>query len=79
MRSSYIKKLDAAINDLTYFLEKEYSSRFKDLSIKEDRQLFFLANILARLKLIAGEIKEEEKILIFSRLKAQEKELQSIT
>lgn len=66
MRSSYRKKLDVVINELSSFLGNDFSSRFKYLSPKEDRQLFFLANILAKLKLISKEI-EEEKILIFPK------------
>ena len=65
MRSSYRKKLEETITDLSFYLEKDYSSRFKHLSPKEDRQLFFLAQILTKLKNISKEIKEEEKILVF--------------
>lgn len=72
MRSSYRKKLDTVVSDLSYFLAKDFSSRFKDLSHKEDRQLFFLANILAKLRLISEEIKNEEKILVFPKLKEEE-------
>ncbi|MBI1858014.1 MAG: hypothetical protein HYR97_02740 [Candidatus Melainabacteria bacterium] len=68
MRSNYRKKLDGVIEDLSFFLKKDYSSRFKDLSASEDRQLFFLANILAKLKIISSEIKHEEKVLIFPYL-----------
>lgn len=69
MRSSYRKKLDDIINDLSFYLERDYSSRFKHLTPKEDRQLFFLAGVLTRLKNISTEIKEEEKILVFPTLK----------
>ncbi|MBI3308151.1 MAG: hypothetical protein HYZ79_02120 [Candidatus Melainabacteria bacterium] len=68
MRSNYRKKLDGVIEDLSFFLKKDYSSRFKDLSASEDRQLFFFANILAKLKIISSEIKHEEKVLIFPYL-----------
>ena len=71
MRSSYRKKLEDTITDLTHYLERDYSSKFKHLTPKEDRQLFFLATILTKLKNISKEIKEEEKILIFPTLKQQ--------
>ena len=57
--------LDNTINEFSFFLEREFSSRFKNLSNREDRQLFFLARILARLKYISKEIKEDEKVLTF--------------
>ena len=56
--------LDNVINDLSFFLEKEYSSRFKKLSDKEDRHLFSLAKILVQLKHIHEEILED-KIITF--------------
>ena len=71
MRSSYRKKLEDTITDLTHYLERDYSSKFKHLTPKEDRQLFFLATILTKLKNISKEIKEEEKILIFPTLKQE--------
>lgn len=76
MRSNYIKKIDKIIEDLSAFLYRDFSSRFRNLSTKEDRQLFFLANILAKLKLVSEEIKHEEKVLVFPKL--LEKELQEI-
>ena len=68
MTKPYKMKLENVINDLSYFLEKDYSSRFKTLTDKEDRQLFFLARILTKLKLILEEVKEDEKILVFPTL-----------
>lgn len=65
MKKPYREKLDNVINELTFFLEKDYSSKFKDLSEKEDRQLFFLARILTRLKHISEDIKDDEKIIAF--------------
>lgn len=68
MAELYRTKLDILIDDFSLFLEKNYSSRFKELTEKEDRQLFFLARILTRLKHISEDIKEKEKILIHPTL-----------
>ena len=65
MSKTYRKKLESIISGLTFFLEHDYSSRFKNLTDREDRQLFFLAKILAGLKRISEEIKEDDKILVF--------------
>ncbi len=54
-------KLENIIEELSDFLEKDFSSRFRNLSVKEDRQLFFLAKILTRLKQIANGNKNESK------------------
>lgn len=59
------KKLDNITNELSMFLEKEYSSQFKNLTNKEDRHLFFLAKILTHLKQVSEEMKEDEKIVVF--------------
>jgi len=69
MKKEIRKNLDFTINELEVFLEKDFSSRFKSLSHREDRQLFFLASVLTRLKSLSNEIKEEEKILIFPILR----------
>jgi molybdopterin converting factor small subunit len=69
MKKEIRKNLDFTINELESFLEKDFSSRFKALSHREDRQLFFLASVLTRLKSLSNEIKEEEKILIFPTLR----------
>lgn len=66
-------KLNNTIKELTCFIEKDYSSHFKLLTPREDRQLFFLARILVDLKKIAKEVNEEEKIIAFPLLKAEEK------
>ena len=67
-------KLDNIIKELTIFLERDFSSQFRNLSNKEDRQLFFLAKILTQLKQIsnAGKSvnknepkKEDKKIISF--------------
>ena len=50
-------KLDNIIKELTDFLERDFSSQFRNLSNKEDRQLFFLAKTLTQLKQIANESK----------------------
>ena len=68
MKKEYKIQLGNIIRDLSLFLERDFSSRFKNLSDKEDRQLFFLARILTRLKHISEEIKEEEKIIVFPTL-----------
>ena len=62
------KKLDSVINELSMFLYKDFSSHFKDLTEKEDRQLFFIAKLLTRLKNISQELKDDEKILIHPTL-----------
>ena len=54
-------KLDNIIKELSDFLEKDFSSRFRNLSNKEDRQLFFLARILVQLKQISRSSKVESK------------------
>ena len=61
-------KLDIIISELACFLERDFSSRFKNLSCREDRQLFFLAKILTQLKEISRKINENEKILIHPTL-----------
>ena len=61
-------KLNDIIRDLSYFLEKEYSSQFKNLTDKEDRHLFFLARILTQLKQIQDEVSNEEKVVLFPTL-----------
>ncbi len=60
-------KLERIIKELTDFLERDYSSRFRNLTNKEDRQLFFLAKILVQLKQITGSknINEDKKIIPF--------------
>ena len=62
-------KLDSIINDLVSFLEKDYSSRFKDLTMKEDRQLFFLAKIVVKLKHISLKMNNEENVLPFPKMR----------
>ena len=57
-------KLDNIIKELSYFLERDFSSQFRNLSNKEDRQLFFLAKILTQLKQIANEDKSEDRKVI---------------
>ncbi len=62
-------KLDNVIKELSEFLERDFSLRFKHLTSKEDRQLFFLARILTQLKQISGKyekdsISENEKKVI---------------
>ena len=68
MKKEYKVKFDKTISELSQFLERDFSSRFKSLSEKEDRQLFFLARILAQLKHISQEINEEQKIVQFPAL-----------
>lgn len=70
------KKLDNIINDLSSFIENDYSSKFKFLTAKEDRQLFFLAGILAKLKqvkrdTVSSELKDsyENNVILFPSLK----------
>lgn len=62
MKKEYKIKLDNAIDKLSFFLEADFSSRFKNLSQREDRQLFFLAKILTELKSISGDLKEESEL-----------------
>ena len=57
-------KLNNIIKELTDFLHRDFSSQFRNLSNKEDRQLFFLAKILTQLKRIANEDKSEERRII---------------
>ena len=57
-------KLDKIIKELTDFLYRDFSSQFRNLSNKEDRQLFFLAKILTQLKQVAGESKNEDRKVI---------------
>lgn len=73
MQIPYKNKLDNIITELSVFLERDFSSRFRNLTNKEDRQLFFLAKILTQLKHISGQIKEDEKIVIFPRKEASSK------
>ncbi len=68
MKKSIRTNVDNLINELSGFLEKDYSSRFRNLSEREDRQLFYLAGVLTRLKKISEELKEEEKIIAFPRI-----------
>lgn len=70
MRREYKTKLDSVIKLLQVFVENEYSSRFKNLTQKEDRQLFFLAQILVQLKQVQKEI-NEEKVVSFPALKRE--------
>ena len=62
MKKEYKIKLDNAIDKLSFFLESDFSSRFKALSQREDRQLFFLAKILTELKSISVDLKEESEL-----------------
>lgn len=64
MKKPYRLKLQNVIDELSFFLYRDFSSKFRTLTEKEDRQLFFLARILVRMKHILEEIKEDEKILI---------------
>ncbi len=57
-------KLDNIIKELTGFLERDFSSKFRHLTDKEDRQLFFLARILTQLKSITNETKSEDRKVI---------------
>ena len=58
-------KLESIISDLEFFLTRDFSSKFRDLSDKEDRQLFFRARLLTRLKHIAEQVKDDEKVIAF--------------
>lgn len=55
-------KLKNVIDELLIFLERDFSSQFRNLTDKEDRQLFFLAKILTRLKQIYRESPSEKTI-----------------
>ena len=57
-------KLDKIIKELTDFLYRDFSSQFRNLSNKEDRQLFFLAKILTQLKQVANESKSEDRKIV---------------
>ncbi|OGI09738.1 MAG: hypothetical protein A3I68_05210 [Candidatus Melainabacteria bacterium RIFCSPLOWO2_02_FULL_35_15] len=57
-------KLDNIIKELTGFLERDFSSRFRNLTNKEDRQLFFLAKILTQLKQISNESGNKDKKIV---------------
>lgn len=67
MKKEQEEKLEKTINDLSGFLERDFSSRFKDLNPKEDRQLFFLAGILAKLKILLKDSKENKENIISFR------------
>ena len=69
MKQEYRIKLKRIINELSFFLERDFSSKFKNLTDKEDRQLFFLARILTQLKQITlDDSKKEENIISFPQL-----------
>jgi len=71
---SYNKiRLNSIIRDLSCFLEKEYSSQFKNLTAKEDRHLFFLAKILTQLKQVHREETNQEKVIVFPKLEELKK------
>ena len=57
-------KLDNIIQELSSSLERDFSSQFRNLSNEEDRQLFFLAKILTRLKQIANEDKNVDRKVV---------------
>lgn len=57
-------KLDNIIKELTDFLYKDFSSQFRNLSNKEDRQLFFLAKILTQLKQISSESRNKDRKIV---------------
>ena len=62
-------KLDNIIKELSDFLERDFSSKFRYLSSKEDRQLFFLAKILTQLKqIVNGSKTEDKKVINFPNL-----------
>lgn len=69
MRRGLRLRLNNLIKELSHFIEKDYSSNFRLLTPREDRQLFFLARILTELKHIAKEVSEEEKVIAFPALK----------
>ncbi len=69
MSNEYKIKLDRTIIELSDFLEKDFSSKFRTLNEKEDRQLFFLAKILVQLKKISNDLQEHEKIVLFPTLR----------
>ncbi len=62
-------QLQHVISELSYFLYKDFSSQFKNLTEKEDRQLFFLAKVLVQLKQILNEPESDEKVVPFQRSK----------
>ena len=68
MKKETIKNLDNVLDEFSMFLNKDFSSRFKTLSDKEDRQLFFLAKLLTKMKHVSEELKKEEKVLVFPSL-----------
>ncbi len=69
MKKEYKIKLEKTISELSFFLERDFSSKFKYLSEKEDRQLFFLAKILTQLKHLSLDAdKKEENIVPFPQL-----------
>lgn len=57
-------KLDNVIKELTDFLYKDFSSQFRNLSNKEDRQLFFLAKILTQLKQISSKSRNKDRKIV---------------
>ena len=65
MKKELRSRLDNITNELSLFLEKEFSSQFQRLTNKEDRQLFFLARILTHLKGLSRDLQAEEKIIVF--------------
>ena len=67
MKKESTIKLDNIIRDLSVFLEIEYSSKFKNLTDKEDRHLFFLARILTQLKQVQREVQEDKKVISFPK------------
>ncbi|MBI2995968.1 MAG: hypothetical protein HYY52_04615 [Candidatus Melainabacteria bacterium] len=68
MKKQIKYKLDKIIDELSFFLHKDFSARFKTLTEKEDRQLFFLAKILTQLKQVSREASEDEKVVDFPLL-----------
>ena len=64
MQKEHKAKLDNIIKELTHFLHRDFSSQFRNLSHKEDRQLFFLAKILTQLKQIFCESENEDRKVI---------------
>ena len=62
-------KLNNIIKELTNFLERDFSSQFRNLSNKEDRQLFFLAKILTQLKQMANEDRKVNHFPVLQRIK----------
>ena len=73
MKYQHKIKLERIINELSSFLERDFSAKFKYLSEKEDRQLFFLAKLLTQLKQISSDTHrnndiKEENIIPFPQL-----------